>query len=78
MIYIVYDYGVNLSVVILYDVGWIKACLHAFKKWFKLRICAKKEREKSKQWGWKFSKNSIEFTIKLVMIGPLKNDIFGG
>jgi len=22
--------------------GWTKACLHAFKEWFKLRICVKR------------------------------------
>ena len=41
MIFIEYNYEVNLSVVILYDVGM--ACLHAFKELFKLRICVKRE-----------------------------------
>ena len=37
----------KLSVVVLYDVGMEKACLHAFKECIKLRICVKIE-EKAK------------------------------
>ena len=29
--------------MILYDVGMDQSLLHAFKEWFKLRICVKRE-----------------------------------
>ena len=68
-----YDYEVNLSTVIFYTVGMAKACLYAFKEGCKLRICVKKRGKSQNSEGWKFQGNRTEFTIKLVMIGPLEN-----
>ena len=48
MIFIGYDYELNLSVVIFYDFRTDQILFTAFKELFKLRICVKKKEEKAK------------------------------